>query len=151
MLLSMKRISLSRFQYTAMFVEWHWDYHICNQGWSKKVCVCVIAVKPILSAIKIILLQWRHNAPNGVSNHQPTVVYPTVYSGADQTKHQSSASLVFVRGTGEFPAQKTSNGEKVSIWWRHHAFARLHRHAKRNNDHIGFDLCTPGAPFAYMD
>ena len=27
-----------------------------------------------------------------------TVVYSTVYSGADQRKHQSSASLAFVRG-----------------------------------------------------
>ena len=26
------------------------------------------------------------------------VVYPIVYSGADQRKHQSSASLAFVRG-----------------------------------------------------
>ena len=27
-----------------------------------------------------------------------TIVYPTVYSGADQRKHESSASLAFVRG-----------------------------------------------------
>ena len=44
-----------------------------------------------------------------------TIVYSTVYSGADQGKHQSSA------GTGEFPAQMASNAENVSIWWRHHA------------------------------
>ena len=52
-----------------------------------------------------------------------TIVYSTVYSGADQRKHQSSASLAFVRGihrTGEFPAQMASNAENVSIWWRHH-------------------------------
>ena len=52
-----------------------------------------------------------------------TVVYSIVNSGADQSKHQSSASLAFVReftGTGEFPAQRASNAENVSIWWRHH-------------------------------
>ena len=52
-----------------------------------------------------------------------TVVYSIVYSGADQRKHQSSASLAFVRGihrTGEFPAQRASNAENASIWWRHH-------------------------------
>ena len=48
-----------------------------------------------------------------------TIVYSTVYSGADQSKHQSSASLTFV-WTGEFPAQMASNAENVSIWWRHH-------------------------------
>ena len=36
-----------------------------------------------------------------------TIVYSAVYSGADQRKHQSSASLAFVRGIpGEFPAQR---------------------------------------------
>ena len=35
----------------------------------------------------------------------------TVGSDTDQRKHQSSASLV----TGEFPAQKASNAENVSI------------------------------------
>ena len=52
-----------------------------------------------------------------------TIVYSTVYSGADQRKHQSSASLAFVGnspGTGEFPAQIASNAANVSIWWRHH-------------------------------
>ena len=60
-----------------------------------------------------------------------TIVYSTVYSDADQRKHESSASLTFVRrvtdlcagnspGTGEFPAKMASNGENVSIWWRHH-------------------------------
>ena len=32
-----------------------------------------------------------------------TIVYPTVYSGADQRKHQSSASLGFVRGPVNSP------------------------------------------------
>ena len=51
----------------------------------------------------------------------PTIVYSTIYSGADQ----SSASLAFVRGnspvTGEFPTQRASDAENASIWWRHHA------------------------------
>ena len=48
-----------------------------------------------------------------------TIVYSTVYSGADQRKHQSSALLAFVV-TGEFPAQMASNAENNSIWWSHH-------------------------------
>ena len=39
---------------------------------------------------KAFPLQWRHNECNGVSNH--------LHSGGDQRKHQSSASLAFVRG-----------------------------------------------------
>ena len=54
-----------------------------------------------------------------------TIVYSTVYSDADQRKHQSSASLAFVRGMQrwlvnsphKWPVTRTEN---VSIWWRHH-------------------------------
>ena len=52
-----------------------------------------------------------------------TVVYSTVYSDADQRKHQSSLPLAFVwefTGTSEVPAQRASYAENVSIWWRHH-------------------------------
>ena len=58
-----------------------------------------------------------------------TIVYSTVYSDADQRKHQSSASLAFVPGefpapgTGEFPTQMASNTDNVSIWWRHHVIS----------------------------
>ena len=47
-----------------------------------------------------------------------TIVYSIVYSDADQRKHQSSASLAFVRGIHRRPG--ASNTENVSIWWRHH-------------------------------
>ena len=57
--------------------------------------------------------RWRLKSPTF------TIVYSTVYSGADQRKHQSSASLAFVLGnhrrTGEFPAQMSSNAENVPI------------------------------------
>ena len=42
-----------------------------------------------------------------------TIVYFTVYSGADQRIHQSSASLAFV--TGKFPVQMVSNVEMFSF------------------------------------
>ena len=32
-----------------------------------------------------------------------TIVYLTIYSGADQRKHQNSASLAFVRGIHRWP------------------------------------------------
>ena len=51
-----------------------------------------------------------------------TVVYSIVYSGVDQRNYQISASLSFVPGTGEFPAQMASYAENVSIWWRHHEY-----------------------------
>ena len=47
-----------------------------------------------------------------------TVVYSIIYSGVDQRKHQSSCGEF--TGTSELFAQRASNAENVSIWWRHH-------------------------------
>ena len=53
-----------------------------------------------------------------------SIVYSTVGSGADQRKHQSSASLSFVwEFTGDqwIPRTKGQKHRNVSIWWCHHA------------------------------
>ena len=46
-----------------------------------------------------------------------TIVYSTIYSGADQRKYQSSASLAFVRGIHRGPVnsphERASNAENV--------------------------------------
>ena len=55
-----------------------------------------------------------------------TISYSTVYSGADQRKHQSSASLAFVRGIHRLPvnsphkwpvAQKMFPFDDVIMFW----------------------------------
>ena len=40
-----------------------------------------------------------------------TIVYSAVYSGADQRKHQSSASLAFVRGIHRWPVNSRTKGQ----------------------------------------
>ena len=56
-----------------------------------------------------------------------SIVYLTVSSGADQIRHQSFASLALLWGIHRcqenFHAQRASNAENVSIWWRHHQVA----------------------------
>ena len=55
--------------------------------------------------------QWRHNWLDNVSDHQPNDSvsdrqpndYSSVHLGADQRKHQSSASQAFVRGIHRGP------------------------------------------------
>ena len=44
-----------------------------------------------------------------------TIVYSTVYSGADQRKHQSSASLAFVRGIHRGPV---NSPHKWPVTWK---------------------------------
>ena len=69
-------------------------------------------------------LQWRHNGRYGVSNHQPHDCLLTILF----RRRSKKTSKIRVNGlcernspvTGEFPAQRVSNAENVSIWWRHH-------------------------------
>ena len=53
-----------------------------------------------------------------------SIVGPTVGSGADQRKRQSSATLAFVWGIHRWPMNyphKRPVTRKISIWWLHHA------------------------------
>ena len=73
---------------------------------------------------KVPSLLWRHNGEMASQITSLTIVYSNVHSGADQRKHQSSASLAFVRGIHRWPVNSPHKGpvnaENVSIWWRHH-------------------------------
>ena len=66
-----------------------------------------------------------------------TSAYSTVYSDADQRKHQSSAALAFVqgihRGSVNSPHKKASNAENVFIWWRHHVFRDIPLNHNKNH------------------
>ena len=54
----------------------------------------------------------------------PMIVYPTVYSTCRSKKTSKFRVTGRCQGnspvTGEFPAQRASNAENVSIWWRNH-------------------------------
>ena len=69
-------------------------------------------------------LRWRHNGYDSVSNHQP---HDCLLNRLFRRKSKKTSKLRVTGlcagnspGTGEFPAQRTSNAENVSIWWRHH-------------------------------
>ena len=78
-------------------------------------------------------LQWRRNDHDGVSIHEP--------HGSLFRRRSKKTSKLYVTGlcvenspvTGEFPAQRASNAENVSIWWRHHETWHMHTNHKHAN------------------
>ena len=55
------------------------------------------------------------------------VVYLIVNSGEDKENIKAPRHWPLcgeVTGSGEFPAQRASNAENASIWWRHHVHGR---------------------------
>ena len=69
-------------------------------------------------------LQLRHNEHDIVSNHQPHDCLLNRLFGRRSKKTSKLRDTGLCTGnspgTGEFPAQRASNAENVSIWWRHH-------------------------------
>ena len=68
-------------------------------------------------------LKWLHNEHDGIANRQP---YDCLLNRLFRRRSKKTSKLC-VTGlcegnspvTGEFPAQKASYAENVSIWWRH--------------------------------
>ena len=71
-------------------------------------------------------LRWRHNECDGVSNHQRLDCLFSRLFRRRSKKWSKLRVIGLCEGnspvTREFPAQSASNGENVSIWWRHHVF-----------------------------
>ena len=66
-------------------------------------------------------LQWCHNERDGVSNHKPRgcLLKRLFRRRSEQTLKLGVTGLCERNSpvTGEFPAQRVSNAENVSIWW----------------------------------
>ena len=69
-------------------------------------------------------LLWRHNGRDSISNHQP---HDCLLNRLFRRRSKKISKLRVTGlcagnspGTGEFPAQMSSNAATVSIWWRHH-------------------------------
>ena len=69
-------------------------------------------------------LRWRHNERDSVSNHQPhDCLFNCLFRRISKKTSKLRVTGLCAGnspGTGEFPAQRASNAENVSIWWRHH-------------------------------
>ena len=69
-------------------------------------------------------LHWRHNDHDGVSNHHPhgcllnRLLRRRSKKNIEAPRHWPLCGEF--TGTGEFPTQRASYAENVSIWWRHH-------------------------------
>ena len=70
--------------------------------------------------ISLESLHWRRDERNGVSNHQPHNCLLNRRSKETPKLRVTGLCEGNSPVTGEFPAQRTSNAENVSIWWRHH-------------------------------
>ena len=79
-----------------------------------------------------------------------TIVCLTADSGGDHKKTSKLCITGPCEGnsplTHEFPAQKTSTVENVSIWWRHHELGQF---CRQQHISVYFTDCTVGSTLQY--
>ena len=97
---------------------------LVNRSISNKNTTQQIVIRKCNIFDEQLSLQWRHDERDGVSNHQShDRLLKRLFRRRSKktsklcvTGHCEGNSLVTV----ESPAQRASNAENVSIWWRHH-------------------------------
>ena len=132
-----------------VYVLWHKDSEVTVGDWYVSYTTTILSVKLSLSGLTncgpstisggidlsqhwlmlqpvtwhhFITLQWRHNERDGVWNHQPydcllnRLFKAQIKENIKAPRHRPMCGEF----ASPFPAQRTSNSEKVSIWWRHH-------------------------------
>ena len=71
-------------------------------------------------------LQWRHNKRDSVSNHRRLACLLNRSFRCRSKKISWLRIIGLCEGnssvTAEFPAQRASNAENVSVWWCHHLY-----------------------------
>ena len=101
---------------------------VCN--WLVIPCINVFEIKKITwktaSLKKNIFCHYNGVILSAMASHitSITIVYLTVYSGADRKRTSKLRVTGLCEGnspvTVEFPVQRARNAENFSIWWRHH-------------------------------
>ena len=109
---------------------WPWRMSFCSNKYVCRTCG-VKALSDLWTRGKVVMncfsisltvgdsnstLQWRHNERDGVSNHQPhDCLLKRLFRGRSNFR-------VTDRCEGIHLAQRASNAENVSIWWRHYDY-----------------------------
>ena len=85
--------------YTGKMASWYWIRAQLSIPWKSNYTILLaLCVGDLLVHYNDVIMRTVVSQITSL-----TIVYSTVYSGADQRKHQSSASLAFVRGIHRRP------------------------------------------------
>ena len=105
-------------------LQWNWNQYRAKKVPSTDTLDYVIFIYKISTFWS---LHWRHNDHGGVSNHQP---HDCLLNRLFRRRSKKTSKLRVTglcmensTGIGEFPVQRASNAENISIWWRHHEWS----------------------------
>ena len=92
-------------------------------------------------------LQWRHNEHDGIPDHQPhNCLLNRLFRRRSKKKSKLCVTGLFAGNspvTSEFPTQRASNVENVSIRWRHHEILQCWMFFHRANWYMRHPIVCP--------
>ena len=102
-----------------------WKVYDVNSACTRPMVQMSIAQRTDFTLkVFVCALHWRHNENDGISNHQPhDCLLKRLFKRISKKTSKLRVTGLCVGNslvTGEFNAQRASNAESVSIWWRHH-------------------------------
>ena len=136
-------IWINKDEYIHISVTWHWVHSKNMHMYTVRALSYILALwywsNVPLSSGHVSLhsvsskhevswaFQLRHNEHDGGSNHQPhDCVLNRLFKRRSKKTSKLCVTGVCVGNsavTGEFPAQRASDANNVSIWWRHHGLS----------------------------
>ena len=92
-------------------------------------CLSVANQLLMVNILKIYVpLRWRHTEHDGVSKYRRhNCLLSRLFRRTSKKTSKLRVTGLCARNSsvaGEFPAQRASNTENVSIWWRHHVVSK---------------------------
>ena len=101
-------------QYLWDVIEYNWPCPSCFWHTCPHLMACYNCICPLWHYNDVIMSTMESQITS------LTIIYSTVYSGAEKRKHQSSATLAFVRRIHRSPVNSPHKGPVTR--WRHHKF-----------------------------
>ena len=111
---------------TVFVLKWGTGFNGSNKSLSCLAIIVLINENFVTNTGVYIPLQWCHNEPVGVSNHQPhDCLLNRLFKAQIKENIQAPRYGLLWGEFTEFPAQRASYAENVSIWWYHHVFEHM--------------------------
>ena len=111
--------------------------HRSNKTSKLRVTSLCVGNSQMASSAEKVSIWWRHHEHDGVLSHQlhEGLLNDLLRRISKKTTKLRVTGLCSGNSpvTGEFPAQRASNAENVSIWWHYHVYAL----------HVWDVTCTP--------
>ena len=122
---------------------------VANKLFNAQVCICVTLWREVwyVSHYSDIVMSAMSSQITSL-----TIVYSTVYSGADQRTHQNSASLAFVRGIHRWPVNSPHKGPVTGKMFPFDDFTRPRMIPCRCQRLLYWSICThKGSQWVYLE